>query len=211
MIAHRVCSPLMALRSPSRTAFSTSSVPPTRLTTAVCSTRPAPVGFPAPPTLPARGIRVPAAPSAPRMTPLRFRFRLAAGFHTRVGRLRRFSRPWRFAPPRTRWCVSTTHAHGVWSPLPPPKRVLVGWCCCRFPVGAAPFLTEVRSVPAPPLPVPEGADSGFRLPRSSLRPVRPAGRRSSRPCGDVALLPLVSRRRLRRLVPFRLSGWPSRG
>jgi hypothetical protein len=171
-IARPVCSPLMALRSPSRTSTSSPSVPLARLTTAVRSTRPAPWGFPAPPTLPARGIRVPAGPAAPRMTPLRLGSDLAAGFHARVVRLRRSSRPWRFAPPRARWCVSTTHAHGVWLPFPSPKRG--GWFpFSRLPAGAAPFPTEVGSVPAPPLPPPEGAGSGSRLPSASPGPSVP--------------------------------------
>jgi hypothetical protein len=119
-------SPLMALRAPSRTATSASSVPSTRCTTTRCPSRPSPLGFAAPPALPARGIRVPDRPSTPRMTPLRFVPTLAAGFHTRVVRLRRFPRPWRFDPPRARWCVSTTHAPGVWLPSPSPRRGLVG-------------------------------------------------------------------------------------
>jgi hypothetical protein len=103
---------------------------------------------------------------------------------------------------------------GVFQPLTPlgfgfprPRRNEDWWIpSSRLPVGAAPALTEVRSVPAPPLPPPEGADSGFRLPSASCRPVRPVGRRSSRPCGGVAFPPVVSSRRLRLLAPFRLSG-----
>lgn len=72
VIAHGGLSPLVALRAPSRTATSASSVPSIRCTTTGCPSRPAPWGFSAPPTLPVRGIRVPARPSALRIAPKRF-------------------------------------------------------------------------------------------------------------------------------------------
>ena len=52
-----------------------------------------PWGFPAPTTLPARGIPVPASLDAPRIIPSRLESDLVAGFHSRAARLRRFSRP----------------------------------------------------------------------------------------------------------------------
>jgi hypothetical protein len=109
------------------------------------------------------------------------------------------------SPPDPVVCFNHSRPWGLAS-LPLAGTRSGGLVSIRLPVGAAPFHTEVWSVPAPPLPVPEGADSGFRLPSVSFRPVRPVGRRSSRPCGDVAFLPVVSRRRLRRLAPFRPSG-----
>jgi hypothetical protein len=113
------------------------------------------------------------------------------------------------SPPDPVVCFNHSRPWGSGS-LPLAETRSGGLVSCRLPAGAAPGHTEVWSVPAPPLPVPEGADSGFRLPSASCRSVRPVGRRSSRPCGDVAMLPLVSCRRLRRPAPFRPSGSPHR-
>jgi hypothetical protein len=71
---------------------------------------------PLPPALAAGGW--PVVPS--RLTPRRFRRTSSRGSTPAKIRLRRFSRPWRFAPPRTLWRISATHALEVWCPCSPP-------------------------------------------------------------------------------------------
>jgi hypothetical protein len=95
---------------------------------------PPPVGLPAPATLPARGIHFPArrvppeppggsprwlAPVVPTgLAPARSRRASSRAPTPASVRLRRFSRPWRLAPPRTRWSLSSTRVPGVRPLLP---------------------------------------------------------------------------------------------
>jgi hypothetical protein len=117
--------PLMDFRSPSRT----STAFPSASADTLCDPRtafhvPPPVGSAAPPTLPARGIHVPARPSSSGSHHLR-PLRLVAGFHTRCGPPSPFPTTLTVCPsssPVT--CFSHSRPWGSVSllPLPPTRR-----------------------------------------------------------------------------------------
>jgi hypothetical protein len=117
--------PLMVLRSPSRSSAASPVATPQQLTRAVVSSFPSsrevwcPFGAPSSENLLPGSTFSPPLPLG--LTPglLIWLPSLASSRGPTLAsfRLRRFSRPWRVTPLRTRWSVPSTHAHGVGSLL----------------------------------------------------------------------------------------------
>ena len=208
-IARDGLSPLMALRSPSRTSTSSSSVPLARLTIRRALDPSCSLGVSRPSDAPSPGDPCPGGPvhasnysaalrglASPRAsTPASSAF---AVFRDLGGLI----------PPEPGDLFQPLTSMGLRFPCPSPKREVVGcelqasgWrrspCHRGGPAsGSAAPDTEV-SIPAP-------------APQRFL-PARPSrGHRSVRSFGGVAFPPVVPSRRLRRSVPFRPSGSPRR-
>lgn len=79
---------------------------------------PPPVRSTAPSALPAREVHFPVQPG-PWTEVQKSGCTSSRGSTPASVRLRRFPRPWRFAPSRALWGVSPTHTHGVGSPCSP--------------------------------------------------------------------------------------------
>lgn len=147
----------MALPSPSRTSLPSSSLLPSLRPTAASSSRTSSRGIYRPSGAPSSRSSLPGLDSPDRVTALRLTADASSRGSTPASiRLRRFSRPGRFAPPRVLWRISATHAHGVWAPGSPHA--------CPTSRRPKTTLSKARGVVTPP--------ASFRPTAASRRPLR---------------------------------------